>query len=181
MKKVLVIHPNDSSTDFLKPIYADIPNATVVRGGVTRADVDQEIIKHDRIIMLGHGSPGGLFSIGEFFGNSGGFIISHGTADLLRDKECIFIWCNADKFVNEHNLKGLYSGMFISEVGEAEYCGTPSSQEVVTESNDYFANELGKVSNLDLNEIHSYIKTNYGILAESNDVANYNNNRIYLV
>ncbi len=47
--------------------------------------------------------------------------------------------------------------------------------------NDYFANELGKVSNLDLNEIHSYIKTNYGILAESNDVANYNNNRIYLV
>jgi hypothetical protein len=180
MKKVLVIHPNDSSTDFLKPIYANIPNATVVRGGVTRADVDQEIIKHDRIIMLGHGSPGGLFSIGEFFGNGGGFIISHGTADLLRDKECIFIWCNADKFVNEHNLKGLYSGMFISEVGEAEYCGTPSSQEVVTESNDYFANELGKVSNLDLNEIHSYIKTNYGVLAESNDVANYNNNRIYL-
>jgi hypothetical protein len=180
MKKVLVIHPNDSSTDFLKPIYANIPNATVIRGGVTRADVDQEIIKHDRIIMLGHGSPGGLFSIGEFFGNSNGFIISHGTADLLRDKECIFIWCNADKFVNEHNLKGLYSGMFISEVGEAFYCGTPSSQEVVTESNDYFANELGKVSNLDLNEIHSYIKTNYGILAESNDVANYNNNRIYL-
>jgi len=180
MKKVLVIHPNDSSTDFLKPIYANIPNATVIRGGMTRADVDQEIIKHDRIIMLGHGSPGGLFSIGEFEG-SYGFIISHGTADLLRDKECIFIWCNADKFVKEHNLKGLYSGMFISEVGEAFYCETPASQEVVTESNDYFANELGKVSNLDLNEIHNYIKTNYGILAESNDVANYNNNRIYLV
>lgn len=182
MKKVLVIHPDDRSTDFLKPIYANIPNVTVIRGGISKREVYELIEQHDRIYMMGHGSPSGLFSLTKFKTlDYSGFIINNKNVELLRNKECIFIWCNADKFVNEHNLKGLYSGMFISEVGEAEYCGTPSSQEVVTESNDYFANELGKVSNLDLNEMYSYIKTNYGILAESNDIANYNNNRIYLV
>jgi hypothetical protein len=183
--KTLVIHPQDSSTDFLIPIYMnlksfpDFNDVTIIRGGMTKAEVNQLITEHDRIMMMGHGSPSGLFSVGKFQG-SFGLIIDQTTVPLLQNKECIFIWCNADKFVETYNLKGLYSGMFISEVGEAFYCETPASQEVVTESNNYFANELGKVSNLDLNEIHSYIKTNYGILAESNDVANYNNNRIYL-
>jgi len=183
--RTLIIHPADKSTDFLIPIYMnlksfpDFDDVTIIRGGVTRAEVDQEIIKHDRIMMMGHGSPGGLFAVGKFYGE--GYIISHGTADLLRDKECIFIWCNADKFVETHNLKGLYSGMFISEIGEADYCGLPGTpQDIVDESNDVFAKELGLVAERSLDEIYECIKNSYGILAEDNPVAKYNHNRLYL-
>jgi PAS domain S-box-containing protein len=38
-EKVLVIHPDDRSTDFLKPIYAGITNATVITGGYSKAEV----------------------------------------------------------------------------------------------------------------------------------------------
>jgi hypothetical protein len=110
-----------------------------------------------------------------------GMIIGHSTVPLLENKECIFIWCNADKFVEKYNLKGLYSGMFISEVGEANYCGLlDTPQNIVDESNNYFAKELGRVSEKSLNEMYQHIRYSYGVLAEGNVVAEYNHNRLYL-
>jgi hypothetical protein len=184
--KTLVIHPQDRSTDFLTPIYMnlksfpDFDDVTIIRGGMTKDEVDEQIEQHDRIMMMGHGSPGGLFSIGQFTDNPG-FIIDHTTVPLLQDKECIFIWCNADRFVEANDLKGLYSGMFISEVLEAIYCGlSGTQQDIVTESNDYFAKELGSVSERSLDEMYQHIKYTYGMLAEGNVVAEYNHNRLYL-
>ena len=183
--KTLVIHPKDSSTDFLTPIYMnlksfpDFDDVTIVRGGMSKSEVDKLITEHDRIMMMGHGSPGGLFSVGQF--ESQGFIINNTTVPLLENKECIFIWCNADRFVEANNLKGLYSGMFISETSEAAYCGLPGTpQDEVTESNDYFAKELGSVSEKSLDEMYQHIKYTYGMLAEGNAVAEYNHNRLYL-
>jgi len=179
MTKTLIIHPTDRSTDFLKPIYSKISDATIIVSG-TKEQVNEEITKHDRIMMMGHGSPWGLFSVGRFIG-SNGYVIDHDTVELLRDKQNVFIWCNADKFVNKHQLEGLYSGMFISEVGEAIYCGLPgTAQEVVDESNNTFANLLGSVINKPLNEAYEYTKHYYDILAEVNPVALYNTNRLYL-
>jgi hypothetical protein len=187
--KTLVIHPQDSSTDFLIPIYMnlksfpDFNDVTIIRGGMTKAEVNQLITEHDRIMMMGHGSPSGLFAVGQF-GIQGmiiGHIIDRETVPLLQNKECIFIWCNADKFVETYNLKGLYSGMFISEVGEANYCGLPGTpQDTVTESNDFFAKELGSVSEKSLDEMYQHIRYSYGMLAEGNAVAEYNHNRLYL-
>jgi hypothetical protein len=183
--KTLIIHPQDSSTDFLIPIYMnlksfpDFNDVTIIRGGVTKEEVDEQIKQHDRILMMGHGSPHGLFAIGQF--GAIGMIIGPATVPLLQDKECIFIWCNADRFVETHNLKGLYSGMFISEVSEANYCGLPGTpQDIVTESNDFFAKELGSVSEKSLDEIYQHIRYSYGMLAEGNAVAEYNHNRLYL-
>jgi hypothetical protein len=118
MKKTLIIHPDDRSTDFLAPIYANISNATVVTGGVTKDEVNQLIAEHDQVMMMGHGSPSGLFSCAKFGSNDySGFIIDRTTVELLRQKDnSIFIWCNADRFVNQYQLKGFYTGMFISEV-----------------------------------------------------------------
>ena len=184
--KVLVIHPKDNSTDFLIPIYMnlksfpDYDDVTIIRGGMSKDEVDEQIKQHDRIIMMGHGSPGGLFSVGQF--ESQGFIINYSTVPLLQNKECIFIWCNADQFIKTHNLKGLYSGMFISETTEAAYCGLPGTpQSVVDESNNYFAEQFGLVSNKPLVEAFEYIKDSYGVLAENNEVAKYNHHRLYLV
>ena len=151
-----------------------------MNGGVSKDQVAKAINEHDRIIMLGHGSPYGLFSIGQFTGNNG-YVIDESMVPLLYNKECIFIWCNSDAFVKNNNLNGLHSGMFISEVGEATYCGLPgTSQDIVDQSNNYFAELMGEVINEELDEIHNYIIENYGLLAEDNPVANYNWNRIYL-
>jgi hypothetical protein len=182
--KTLVIHPKDSSTDFLIPIYMnlksfpDFDDVTIIRGG-SKDEVDEQIQLHDRIMMMGHGSPQGLFAVGQF--GMQGMIIGHSTVPLLENKECIFIWCNADKFVERYNLKGLYSGMFISEVSEASYCGLPGTpQDVVDESNDFFAAEFGLVSDKPLTEIYNTVKYNYNILAEDNPIAEYNSERLYL-
>ena len=184
--KTLVIHPQDSSTDFLIPIYMnlksfpDFNDITIIRGGMTKNEVNEQIKQHDRIMMMGHGSPMGLFSIGQF-PETYSFIVDGHTVQYLQDKECIFIWCNADRFVETNNLKGLYSGMFISEVMEAAYCGLPGTpQDVVTESNDYFASEFGKISDKSLTEIYKHIKDSYSVLAENNPVAKYNYHRLYL-
>jgi hypothetical protein len=185
--KTLIIHPDDRSTDFLKPIYENVTDATVITGGLTKSEVNQLIEQHDRIYMMGHGSPSGLFGVGKFLpesvtvGYGPGFIIGNDTVELLRNKECIYIWCNADQFVTKHNLKGLYSGMFISEVGEAYYCGLPGTpQSVVDTSNDSFARWMGENANMTLTEIFHNTMDNYEVLAMDNPVADYNAQRLCL-
>jgi hypothetical protein len=131
---------------------------------------------------MGHGSPSGLFSCAKFGGDNdySGFIIDHTMVEELSSKECIFIWCNADQFVTKHKLKGLYSGMFISEVGEAYYCGLPGTeQEQVDESNYGFCNIIAKYINETKDVIYENVTREYGLIAEENPVALYNNNRLY--
>ena len=182
MKKILVIHPEDRSTDFLKPIYKNLPNTTVITGNTSYRDIRQLIKEHDRVIAMGHGSPYGLFSMSKF-PNSGGYIIDSRMVDILREKNNnIYIWCNADIFVDKHRLNGIYSGMFISEVGEAEYCGLPDTEQIIVdESNNTFAKELGKQLLIETSLELVYDNTNqtYRELAQSNKVAKYNQNRFY--
>ena len=179
--KTLIIHPEDPSTSFLDIVYTPIENKTVVTGGVTKARLQSMIYEHDRVMMMGHGSPGGLFSIGKFAGNCGAYIIDQQMIPALKEKNnSVFIWCNADKFVNTFKLEGFYSGMFISEVGEAYYCGLPGTeQDQVDESNYSFVNIIAKYINDDKNIIHENVIKEYGIIAEENPVAFYNNNRLY--
>ena len=178
--KTLIIHPEDESTSFLDIVYAPIENKTVITGGVSKAEVQRLIREHDRVMMMGHGSPGGLFAIGQFI-NSPAYIIDQSMVPALKEKDnSVFIWCNADKFVNTFKLKGFYSGMFISEVGEAHYCGLPGTeQEQVDESNFGFVNIVSKYINEDKNIIHENVVKEYGLIAEENPVALYNNNRLY--
>lgn len=179
--KTLIVHPFDTTTEFLSPIYLDLPNKSVVRRGYKAVAVKKMIEQHDRVIMMGHGSPNGLFSVGQFEEDYG-FIINHTMIDILnRQPQNIFIWCNADQFVGKYNLKGFYSGMFISEVSEAAYCGLPGiRQEQVDESNDRFAHILGACINDPKETLYNKVKKAYGILAENNPVARYNYDRLYL-
>ena len=175
--RTLVIHPHDTSTHFLKPIYEDIPNKTVITGGWSIAEVESLISMHDRIIMMGHGSPKGLFGIN--FNRS--YIIDKDTVGLLENKECIFIWCHADLFVKEHNLKGFHSGMFVSEVGEALMYKLKGDKKLINESNNAFAFMLGSVINkMPLKEVYEQVKKDYGWLSKLNEIANYNNERLAL-
>lgn len=184
--KTLVIHPKDKSTDFLKPIYAGLNDVTLVTGGLNQQELIQAIQTHDQVMMMGHGSPGGLFSIGQFpIGDRfSGYVIGVDTVEALSQKDNnIFIWCNADQFVNRHGLKGFYSGMFVSETSEAYYCHVKTfDQASVDESNDTFARQLGECLQATRapEEIHNQIKEHYGVLAATNLIAEYNHKRLYL-
>jgi len=178
--KTLIIHPDDRSTDFLRPIYKNIKGATVLTKNISEKQLKEKIQSHDQILMMGHGSPSGLFSMSKIGG--GIFIIGEKQVPLLRNKHCIFIWCNADQFVRRHQLKGLYTGMFISEVGESIYCGVPANQETVDTSNSRFADLLGGVlteTSADYDFIWGHVKNSYGKLATVNEIASYNNQRWY--
>jgi hypothetical protein len=179
--KTLIIHPKDRSTSFLDIVYTPIKNKTVITGGISKNNLCKLISEHDRIMMMGHGSPGGLFSVGQFDG-AGGYIIDRTVVPLLRNKlNNVYIWCNADMFVDQFDLKGFYSGMFISEVGEANYCGVlDTTQEIVDESNYGFCNIIAKYIEDDVKNIYENVKKEYKLIAENNPVASYNNKRLYV-
>ncbi len=179
--RTLIIHPDDKTTKFLTGIYENIPNKTVITGGVNQEELVQLIKEHDRVMMMGHGSPNGLFKAGSFPEVEETFVINKSHVALLNEKEeNVFIWCNADMFVNFYELKGFYTGMFISEVDEAYYCGLPgTTQDIVDESNYGFTNIIKKHINENRNVIHENVKKEYAELSESNPVALYNYNRLY--
>jgi hypothetical protein len=99
----LIIHPQDSTTNFLKPIYALIQDETVITGGITKSELKKLIENHDRVIMLGHGSPFGLLSVGQF-PKAGNYIVDYSMVDLLvivktsSDSEAIFASTEAKRF-----------------------------------------------------------------------------------
>jgi len=178
--KTLIIHPRDTSTDFLKGIYFDLPNKTIISGGITKKEVHEQIKLHDRVIMLGHGTPSGLMSVGRF-GKDCFNIIDETSVPLLREKkDNVYIWCNANQFVNRHSLKGFYSGMFVSEVSEAFYCKLPFvKQEQVDQSNYGFSHILSKYIDKETTDIFINVKCEYGKYVKDNPVVEYNHERLY--
>ena len=168
--KTFVLHPDDRSTDFLKEIYRGKGYTVVTRWDISGVALKAMIESHDRIIMMGHGSPHGLIGFSSIFMNPN-FI------KLLQTKDCVCIWCNADKYVIPHNIKGFFTGMFISEVGEADYYGIKISQEGIDKSNRDFAFEMRLCLDHDNpKDICEEIKSVYvGVTS----VYQFNNDRLY--
>jgi hypothetical protein len=98
-------------------------------------------------------------------------------ASLGNKPNNMFIWCNADKFVNRFHLKGFYSGMFISEYSEATYCNTLTNPGDVEKSNDLFSAIVGRNIMLEAKELCDKAKVEYYL--SDNKVAEYNNQRLY--
>jgi hypothetical protein len=175
----LIIHPDDRSTDFLRPIYRDLKHKTVITGPITRDGLHALIKAHDRIIGLGHGSPSGLFNMSS--NGFGSYVLGASEVEVLRGKELVSIWCHANQFMERHKLNGLYSGMFISEVSEARYYGLNEvTQADVNESNDAFAKILGREMIRNPHEecmLWGRVKIQYTELAKWNLVAEYNSGR----
>ena len=180
--KHLIIHPTDLSTTFLEPIYKNLLNATVITGGKTKAEVIDEIEAHDHIIMLGHGSPSGLFAIGQYPGlGYASYLIESSIANILKQKKQLTtIWCYAQKFVEATGLpRTYYSNMFCSEVLECSLMGFEATSEQVEESNWCFSKNLGEHILKTPTEIHAAMQNGaYANLAKTNPVAAYNFERL---
>jgi hypothetical protein len=179
--KNLIVHPEDPTTTFLSPIYANLKNKTVVKGGVSKSELRELIESHDRVLMLGHGSPWGLLNAGQF-PEVDLFIIDDSMVSLLKNRtNSVFIWCNADQFVQRHGLSGFYSGMFISEISEADFYGFDDVDlNMIDQSNDRFASIVSKYLNEPMESLYQKLLIEYGFLARTNPIARFNLDRLYL-
>lgn len=132
--KVLVIHPNDKTTNFLCPAY--VRDFTTIRTNIGDALLKSLIRQHDIIIMMGHGDEKGLFGHGRY-------IVTSDFVYELRNKTCIYIWCHASDFVKKYSLKTPFAtGMFISEVDEAYLEGVKFEGDDIYDSNYWFVEGL---------------------------------------
>ena len=183
--KTLIVHPDDRSTDFLKAVYENIHNKTVITGGVSVEEVERQIKKHDRVIMLGHGTRWGLLAVGQFYHESKNafepfYVINQFTAKHLKNKkDNIYIWCYASDFVKTFELEGFSSGMFISEVAEADYCGLPNqSKKDIDIQCMYFCNLVGAAINLTTKKLYEFVSDEFEEAALHCKVAEYNHKRL---
>jgi hypothetical protein len=179
--KNLIIHPEDPTTTFLSLIYSKLNSKTVVRGGVSNSELLELIKFHDRILMLGHGSPYGLLNAGQF-PDADSYIIDDSMLSLLIYKrDNLYIWCHADQFVHRHRLAGLNSGMFISEEMEANYYGFDNmAWELIDQSNERFASIVSKHLNEPIEILYQKLLKEYGLIARTNPIARFNLARLYL-
>lgn len=164
--KTLVIHPKDSTTDFLSVIYSD-KDWTVINSNTSKKILKEQIKTHDRIVMLGHGTEKGLIGFDRL-------VIDSKWVYLLREKICVCIWCNADVFVEKYGLKGFYTGMIISEYEEAIMCCVHTNSFWISESNTDFA--LAIKNSIDAENMLEKAK----LLYEGNtSVVEFNRNNLY--
>jgi len=164
--KTLVIHPFDITTGFLEDIYIN-HDWTIIDTNVSHKIMKDSIKSHNRIIMLGHGSDLGLLGFGRY-------MIDSKLVYLLREKDCICIWCNANMFVEKYKLKGFYTGMIISEYEEAVYCDVNTTLEEIYISNVLFADSIKK-SITQLQILDEMLKHYTG----DSNVIMYNRNNLY--
>lgn len=179
--KILIIHPDDRTTDTLCLVYENIPEdkKTVIRGGIDTFEVERLIATHERVLLCGHGYPGGLLGIGKFDTADLCIVSSRHVPLLKENSKNIYIWCYASSFVRQYGLKGFASGMFISEVDEAVWCGITDpvpTKEQVDLSFDTFCRILAKYLMFDLSpeDLYNAVHSEYSILAEKCPVAKYN-------
>lgn len=166
--KTLVIHPRDITTKFLEGVYAG-KNWTIITDASTSKEILQTEIKlHDRIVMLGHGSPIGLFSYGDVF-------IDSSYVPYLKEKEIVAIWCNAAQFVEKYDLQGFYTGMIISEMKEALFCDVSAISTDIDESNILFTKAIFK--SIDCDDMLQSMRNEYNYTC--NDVIYYNKQNLF--
>lgn len=164
----LVIHLDDRSTDFLKPIYEG-HGYPVISGPTTERELRAAIEAHSRCYMLGHGGPGGLFARPFMIDDSFGPL-------LAAKKEGLYIWCNADAYAVRNKLSGLVSGMFISEVMEARMFGIQATQQEVDASNNLFSRVVRDL--LDRGESLANVRQCYTHATCA--ITKFNNERLYI-
>ena len=183
---VLIIHPDDRTTDVLKPTYTDL-NATVLTQRDEFFNLAETMKRHNRIIMMGHGSPSGLFmpkvegveedENGELFEYTD-YTINDSYSDILRQKRTVCVWCNADRYVVPNNLHGFYTGMAISELCEADYCDVKGcNPKQLEESNTKFTMGLKESLKVDGPKSVTVFKEIYN--NPKNPIMVYNRKRIY--
>jgi hypothetical protein len=141
---MIVIHPKDKTTSFLRQIYAGKRNVTLIDETWNSRNIREAIgssPKEEEIMMLGHGCDDGLFAPygAKQFARK---IVDSKLVYLLREHTCIGIWCYANQFAEKYGLKGLFTGMVISDIDEAYNNCIDITGENIDRCNEQYASDL---------------------------------------
>ena len=139
---MLVIHPKDPSTDFLKVLYEGLKDVRLIDEYTTTKEM-RHALNHVRpgetVMLFGHGCTEGLFAQEK---NGYKLINMHSFSFYLRRHFVVGVFCYANKFAEKERLRGLFTGMIISEQSEADAFGIKTSQEELDRENVKFAKRL---------------------------------------
>lgn len=158
--RTLFIHPTDPSTEFLNSVYADYvgnDDVTIIEGTrISHAVIKRALKDADRIIFMGHGTEYGLL---DMIGNR--YVITSKDLQFFKNKPVICYWCNANIFVDKYDLNAFATGMFVSEIKEANWFNLPMDQNLIDASNNLFCKILSRCLFDDVNTIMSVIDRAY--------------------
>lgn len=118
---VIFSNRQDDDSILLQRIWQGIDNVNVIE--ITPSSVDWEddvdnalIVEDDTLILVGHGSPNGLYYP---MYETGEYIIHQNNVGLIHARRVICIWCYASSFCADNHLNCFCSSMFISNPYEA--------------------------------------------------------------
>jgi len=185
MNKTLIIHIDDPTTAFMKKVYEGT-KATVLNSYVPVDEMNSLLEEHDRIIMIGHGNPKGLFShpmslLRDNNYEGDGYIISDKNVEVLSTKkDCVYLWCDADRFIIDNQLTGFYSGMYISELGEARILQIDeATEQQMDEANEALITAFKDVDTKSAQQLSIDLRQNLSRLADTNPIAAYNLRKVF--
>lgn len=147
---VLVDTTNDAH--LLHRAYEGIEDMTLLLNpSIEQVDRVLSERPHETLMCLGHGCQYGLFGPFSMFGIGASWVISDDTVDLLKDRELICIWCNADEFGRRHpELMGFFSSMFISNANEARCFGFDADEDDIFNEVTLFAERVNNLIKQDV-------------------------------
>lgn len=132
--KILVIYVDSAEdTKDLELTYEGLDVTLLYNPTHQQVTRELRVTSADTVMILGHGSPGGLFTH-DWRGNS----VDWHHVPYLRNKKCIGIWCYASEFAEKFDLNGFFTSMFISNKWEASYHGFTAENEDIYEETRKF-------------------------------------------
>ena len=177
----LIVHPKDKSTDDFKYIYSNENHYKVINGQVHKSELYELIQSHLRTIFIGHGTSRGLSNL-DLFNYKGEYIIDHHCKNVLkRSNQNIYLWCYANRFIKNNHLKGIFTGMFISDLQEAKQYNIENvKKKDIDASNVFFSQTLASCINKNNKMIYSKLISEYTLFAKDNKIAKFNLQNIYI-
>lgn len=143
---MIVIHPKDRTTQMLERIYEGVPcqklDTTLSKNQLR--SLLYSAPSYEQIMLLGHGTEDGLFTREDDTKDEFTKLIDHSFSHILKkhNGRIFAIFCHAKDFAEKEHLHGLFSGMIISEMDEAESYGIPTTIEELDKENIKLAKNL---------------------------------------
>ena len=180
--RTLVIHPQDETTAMLTLVYQGKDYTVISDPDIGKEELRAMIAAHDRVIMLGHGLPGGLINpkVKRTLRYADLFLIDDSFADLLRTKETVSVWCFSNEYFEKHRIPGFHTGMIISEPLEAKLMldRCPLSKEELAENMVRFSEIVGECIEMTPNNMKEYILAKY---VGEDEITKFNRKNIFVL
>lgn len=176
---VIYANHGDVDTLLLTRIWRGIEGVHVVEITPSTENYDELIAdaianEEDTLVICGHGTPAGLLHpILERFE----YLIHSFNYQDIRARNVIGIWCHASEFAELHHVNGFFTGMFISNINEANRYGIFNVDEAtIHESEALFLDRVNRLlrENVPLVEWNSRLRTQLNESHGVNDVDRYN-------